>query len=78
MNILANSLRNDFTQQKINKSLFIKIKGKDFLIIQVYVNDIIFYATNNILYQEFFNLIRMKFEMTMVEQFNFFLGLHIK
>jgi len=78
MNILANSLRNDFTQQKINKTLFIKIKGKDFLIIQVYVNDIIFYATNNILYQEFFNLIRMKFEMTMVEQFNFFLGLHIK
>jgi len=33
-----------FTQEKIDKNLFIKIKENDFLTIQVYVDDIIFDA----------------------------------
>jgi len=39
-------LENNFTRGKINKT--IKTKGEDFLIIQVYIDDIIFGATNMI------------------------------
>jgi len=41
------SLENDFAHGKIDKTLFIKTKGHDYLIIEVYVNDIVFVATNN-------------------------------
>jgi len=40
-------LENDFTVGKIDKAHFIKTKREDFLIIQVYVGDIIFDANKN-------------------------------
>ena len=46
--------------------------------IQVYVDDIIFGATNESLGQEFSKLMQGEFEMSMVEELTFFLGLQIK
>ena len=71
-------MENDFTQGKINKNFFIKTKEEDFLIIQVYVVDIILGATNNLLCQEFSNLISKELKMSMLGELNFFVGLQIK
>jgi len=60
---------------KINKTLFIRAKVNDFLISRVYVDDIIFGAINNSLCQEFSDLMSKEFEMSMVGELNFFLGL---
>jgi len=48
------------------------------LIVQVYVDDIIFGATNNDLCDDFSKLMRNEFEMSMMGELNFFLGLKIK
>ena len=44
------------------------------IIVQIYVDDIVFGATNLILYKEFDE----EFEMSIVEELSYFLGLHIK
>lgn len=71
-------LVNDFKRGNVDKTLFIKRKLGDLLIVQLYVDDIIFGATNEILCSEFANLMQSEFEMSMMEELNFFLGLQIK
>jgi len=44
----------------------------------VYVDDIIFAATNEMLYEDFARLMQIEFEMSMIGELNFFLGLQIK
>ena len=71
-------LENDFKRGLIDKTLFIKNKGKDLLIVQVYVDDILFGATNELLVKEFADLMQKEFEMSMMGELTFFLGLQIK
>jgi len=71
-------LKNGFRRGQIDKTLFIKNKGEDFIIIQVYVDDIIFGATNKLLCKEFSTLMSQEFEMSMVGELTFFLRLQIK
>ena len=71
-------LKNGFRRGQIDKTLFIKNKGEDFIIIQIYVDDIIFGATNELLCKEFSTLMSQEFEMSMVGELTFFLGLQIK
>lgn len=54
----------------IDNTLILKTRGKNLLIIQVYVDDINFGETTNSLYQEFVDL--------MCSELSFFLGLQIK
>ena len=44
----------------------------------MYVDDIIFGATDSSLYEEFAKLMQGEFEMSMMGELNFFLGLQIK
>ena len=67
-----------FKMGKIDTTLFIKPKDKDMLIIQIYVDDIIFGATNGSLCEEFAKSMHSEFEMSMMGELNFFLGLQIK
>ncbi|KAK6140670.1 hypothetical protein DH2020_025577 [Rehmannia glutinosa] len=53
-------------------------KGQDCLLVQIYVDDIIFGATNESLCKKFSKLMQGEFEMSMMGEFNFFLGLQIK
>ena len=46
--------------------------------VQIYVDDIIFGATNESLCKEFAELMRSEFEMSMMGELNFFLGFLIK
>ena len=63
---------------KIDTTLFIKSKHNEMLIVQIYVDDIIFCATNVSLCEEFSKSMHSEFEMSMIGELNFFLGLHIK
>jgi len=71
-------LQNELKRGHIDKTLFTKTKGHDFIIIQIYVNDILFGAINNSLCEEFFKLMSKEFEMSMMEELTFFLCLQIK
>src|SRR5262249_47428914 len=59
-------------------TLFLKHYDKDILIVQIYVDDIIFGSTNEKYCQDFVKLMQAEFEMSMMGELNFFLGLQIK
>ena len=63
---------------KIDTTLFIKTKENDMLLVQIYVDDIIFGVTNVSLCEEFSKCMHSEFEMSMIGKLNFFLGLQIK
>ena len=71
-------LENEFTRGSVDTTLFTKRDNKNLLIIQIYVDDIIFGATDENLCEEFIKLMQSEFEMSMMGELNFFLGLQIK
>ena len=58
--------------------MFINLRENDILIVQIYVDDIIFGTTNVSLCEEFAKSMHSEFEMSMMGELNFFLGLQIK
>ena len=51
-------------------------KDKDYFVVaQIYVDDIVFGATNDSLAQSFVDEIKAMFEMSMVDELTYFLGL---
>ncbi|GKB95273.1 putative ribonuclease H-like domain-containing protein [Tanacetum coccineum] len=68
-------LDNGFHRGMIDQTLFIKKQKGDILLIQVYVNDIIFGSTNKELCTEFEKLKKDKFQMSSMGELTFFLGL---
>nr|GEX36058.1 putative ribonuclease H-like domain-containing protein [Tanacetum cinerariifolium] len=76
---LANYLlENGFQRGKIDQTLFIKKQKGDILLVQVYVDDIIFGSTNKELCKAFEKLMKDKFQMSSIGEITFFLGLHVK
>ena len=71
-------LNNDFSRGNVDATLFIKKNQNDILVIQIYVDDIIFGSTNKTLCQDFAKLMQREFEMSMMGELIFFLGLQIK
>ncbi|RDX88225.1 Copia protein, partial [Mucuna pruriens] len=67
-----------FSIGKVDKTCFRKEGNKDFIIVQIYVNDIIFGATNEHLCKNFFGLMQSEFEMSMMGELKFFLRLQVK
>ena len=63
---------------KVDTTLFRKDLNKDFIIVQIYVDDIIFGATNETLCKDFSKLMQGEFEMSMMGELKFFLGLQVK
>ena len=70
-------LENGFQRGLIDKTLFIKTRGNDLLIVQIYVDDILFGATNDSLCKEFSEIMCREFEMSLMGELNFFLGLQV-
>ena len=58
--------------------MFLLKREQELLIIHVYVDDIIFGATSEHLCEEFSSLMGKKFEMSMMGELTFFLGLQMK
>ncbi|GJT76000.1 putative ribonuclease H-like domain-containing protein [Tanacetum coccineum] len=76
--LLTYLLDKGFQRGKIDKTLFIKRGQGDIMIIQVYVNDIIFWSTRKKMCTEFENIIHKKFQMSSMGELTFFLGLQVK
>ncbi|KAJ8768804.1 hypothetical protein K2173_023708 [Erythroxylum novogranatense] len=70
--------QHEYVRGKIDNTLFIKHVGQDMLICQIYVDDIVFGATSEFLCKEFSDLMQSEFEMSMMGELKFFLGLQIK
>ncbi|GJU22166.1 putative ribonuclease H-like domain-containing protein [Tanacetum coccineum] len=71
---LANYLlSNGFKKGKIDQTLFIKKQKGDILLVQVYVDDIIFGSTNKELCTGFEKLMKDKFQMSSLGELTFFL-----
>ncbi|GKC49974.1 putative ribonuclease H-like domain-containing protein [Tanacetum coccineum] len=71
-------LDNGFQRGKINKTLFIKRHKGNILLVQVYVDDIIFGSTKKELCIAFEKLMHKKFQMSSIGELIFFLGLQVK
>jgi len=67
-----------FTRGQVDKTLFIKKVNNELLIVQIYVDDIIFGATNETLCKEVSCCMQKEFEMSMMRELNFILGLQVK
>nr|GFA12708.1 hypothetical protein [Tanacetum cinerariifolium] len=71
-------LENRFQRGTINQTLFIKKQQKDILLVQIYVDDIIFCAINKASCQSFEKLMKDNFQMSSMGELTFFLGLQVK
>ncbi|GJW95283.1 putative ribonuclease H-like domain-containing protein [Tanacetum coccineum] len=71
-------LDNGFQRGKIDKNLFIRRDKGDILLVQVYVDDIIFSSTKKSLCIEFEKMMHKKFQMSSMGELTFFLGLQVK
>nr|GEV85303.1 hypothetical protein [Tanacetum cinerariifolium] len=60
-----------------DKTLSIKKQNEDILLVQVYVDDIIFGSTNKELCEAFERLMKDKFQMSSMGELTFFLGLQV-
>ncbi|GJS02567.1 retrovirus-related pol polyprotein from transposon TNT 1-94 [Tanacetum coccineum] len=70
-------LSQEFSKGTVDPTLFIKRQGKDILLVQIYVDDIIFASTTPELCDQFSKLMCSKFKMSMMGKISFFLGLQI-
>ncbi|GJS53782.1 putative reverse transcriptase domain-containing protein [Tanacetum coccineum] len=76
---LANYLLcNGFQRGKIDQTLFIKRQKGHILLVQIYVDDIIFGSTKKELCDEFEKLMKDKFQMSSMGELTFFLGLQVQ
>ncbi|GKC37963.1 retrovirus-related pol polyprotein from transposon TNT 1-94 [Tanacetum coccineum] len=66
-----------FSKGAVDPTLFTRHVGNDLLLVQIYVDDIIFASTNTAMCNEFANQMTTKFKMSMMGQMSFFLGLQI-
>ncbi|GJS44594.1 putative ribonuclease H-like domain-containing protein [Tanacetum coccineum] len=66
-------LQHNYRRGTIDKTLFIKKDSRDILLVQVYVDDIIFGSTNKAWCEEFEVLMKGEFEMSAMGEMNFFL-----
>ncbi|GJW80534.1 putative ribonuclease H-like domain-containing protein [Tanacetum coccineum] len=70
-------LENRFQRGTIDKTLFIKKFKGDILLVQVYVDDIIFGSSKKELCIKFEKLMHKKFQMSSIGELTFFLGLQV-
>ena len=71
-------LKHEYSMGMVDNTLFTKKKDSNIIIIQIYVDDIIFGSTCQDMCDEFSKIMHDEFEMSMMGELNFFLGLQIK
>jgi hypothetical protein len=71
-------LSKGFKMGKVDTTLFTKKMGIDLFVLQIYVDDIIFGSTNQDFFEEFGKMMANEFEMFMIGELSYFLGLQIK
>nr|GEW24476.1 uncharacterized mitochondrial protein AtMg00810-like [Tanacetum cinerariifolium] len=70
--------KHEYKMRIVDNTLFTKKKSLNLIIVQIYVNDIIFGSTCQDMCDEFSKIMHDEFEMSMMGELNFFFGLQIK
>nr|GEW19759.1 hypothetical protein [Tanacetum cinerariifolium] len=70
-------IKHHFTKGIVDPTLFTRRHEDDILLVQIYVDDIIFGFTNLVFSNRFAKLMKDNFEMSMMGEMKFFLGLRI-
>ncbi|GKA89516.1 retrovirus-related pol polyprotein from transposon TNT 1-94 [Tanacetum coccineum] len=71
-------INHNYTMGLVDNTLFTKKRKSHIIIIQIYVDDIFFCSTCQDLCNDFSKIMHDEFEMSMMGELNFFLGLQIK
>ncbi|GJU54242.1 retrovirus-related pol polyprotein from transposon TNT 1-94 [Tanacetum coccineum] len=71
-------IKHEYSMGMVDNTLFTKKSKSHLIIIQIYVDDIIFGSTSQNLCNDFAKIMHDEFEMSMMGELNFFLGLQIK
>jgi hypothetical protein len=71
-------LNNGFKRGTIDNTLFILHDKSDILLVQIYVDDIVFGSTNEKMCKHFSEIMSSEYEMSMMGELTYFLGLQVK
>jgi hypothetical protein len=71
-------LSRGFVMGTVDKTLFLLKHGNDLLVVQIYVDDIVFCGSSHNLVAKFADEMSREFEMSMMGELQYFLGLPIK
>ncbi|GJY30705.1 retrovirus-related pol polyprotein from transposon TNT 1-94 [Tanacetum coccineum] len=71
-------IKHEYKMGMVDNILFTKKKSLNLIIVQIYVDDIIFCSTCQEMCDEYAKIMHDEFEMSMMGELNFFLGLQIK
>jgi hypothetical protein len=71
-------LEHRYIMGSLDKTLLTLKHGNDILLVQIYVNDIIFSGSSHMLESSFQEMIEKEFQMSMMGELTFFLGLQVK
>jgi hypothetical protein len=64
--------------RSVDKTLFTLNYGNDFLLVHIYVDDIIFGGSSHALMSSFQEIMENEFQMSMMGELTFFLGIQVK
>jgi hypothetical protein len=71
-------LEHGYVIGSVDKTIFTLKHGNDFLLVQIYVDDIIFGASSHALVSSFQEMIENEFQMSMMRELTFFLSIQVK
>jgi hypothetical protein len=71
-------LEHVYVMGSVDKTLITLNHGTDFLLVQIYVNDIIFGGSSHTLVSKFQEMMESEFQMSMMGELTFFLGIQVK
>jgi uncharacterized membrane protein YciS (DUF1049 family) len=71
-------LEHGYVIGSVDKTLFTLNHGTDFLLVQIYVDNIIFGGSSHSLVSIFYEMMENEFQMSMMGELTFFLGIQVK
>jgi hypothetical protein len=71
-------LEHGYVIESVDKTLFTLKYGNDLLLVQIYVDDIIFDGSSHTLVSRFQEMMENEFQMSMMEELTFFLDIQVK
>jgi hypothetical protein len=71
-------LEHGYIMGSVDKTLFTLNRGTDFLLVHIYVDDIIFGGSSHSLVSKFQEMMESEFQMSMMGELTFFLGIQVK
>jgi hypothetical protein len=71
-------LEHGYVMGSVDKTLFTLNHDTDFLLVQIYVDDIIFGGSSHTLVSRFQEMMECEFQMSMMGKLTFFLGIQVK